>query len=150
ESSPLCTGAGGATPLGPMMYEGSATGGAYVRYERPDESSRILLTVAPVTDAPDLVADAQTAIAGCTTGAQAATVLAWEPLGDGSLAFSLSLTDGTTSQSAIFVIARIGEVVVALNLQSYSAEGQALAPAPTEAEVQSFVGTVLAGVTALG
>jgi hypothetical protein len=150
ETSPLCTGAGAATPLGPMIYEGAATGGGYARYERPDESSRILLTVAPVTDAPALVAAAQTAIAGCTTGPQAATVLGWEPLGDASLAFSLSQTDGTTSQSAIFVIAHVGQVVVALNLQSYSAVGQEMAPAPTEAEVQAFVGGIVAGVAALG
>jgi hypothetical protein len=153
--APLCDGSDAATPLAPIVYEGAADGGATARYERPDQSTRVLLTVAPLADAEPRMAEALAAVATCAAGSSPVNVLAWTPIGDGSVAYSRSETgpvgDAQTpgGQTAAWALARVGPLVVTLNVQSFWAEGQELAPAPTEAELQSYLKAAVAAVRPL-
>lgn len=155
DPAPICDGSTVATPLSPLVYESAADGGVLARYERPDESSRVRLVIAPLADAAIRIAQAQTEVAGCATGADPLAVLPWPALGEGSVAYSRSeegpIGDAAVpgGQIATWALAHVGPVVVALNVQSFWADGQELAPAPTEAELQAFLQTALDGVGAL-
>lgn len=143
--APLCDGSTVDTPLAPLLYDSAAADGASARYERPDQSTRARLTVAPMADGEARLAEAQAEIERCAAGADPVNILAWETVGDGSIAYSRT-QEGPVGeppvpggQTAAWAITRIGPVVVTLNVQSFWADGQQLTPAPTEAELRAFL-----------
>jgi hypothetical protein len=147
--APVCDGSAVASPLAPIVYEGAAAGGALARYERPDQSTRVMLVVAPLADAEAQLAVAQAAVDECTGSASPVNRLGWDTIGDASVAYSRTEETATNGQTAAWALARVGTLVVALNAQSFWADGQELTPAPTETELQQFLAAAVAAVSPL-
>lgn len=146
---PLCAPDGPGHPLSAVLFDRDAPGGAGVRFQDPDESTVLTIVLAPVDGASELIATARTDVEDCSVAAGATLEpLPWPAVGDASIALGREDEEPydpdrqllvTTTQR--FVLAHVGDVVVAVHLQAITVPEDP-GPLLTDEDVQAVVAEV--------